>query len=65
VETGHRAGTAKETATCRTTCWPCPVNPAVLSEDGTERSVAEVDALIAEMQAAGVWVFAGGLHPSK
>jgi hypothetical protein len=41
------------------------VNPTELSEDEMERSVAEVDALNAEMQAAGVWVFAGGLHPAE
>lgn len=28
-----------------------------------QRTVAQVDAFNAEMQAAGVWVFAGGLHP--
>jgi hypothetical protein len=41
------------------------VNPAELSEAEMEKSVAEVDALNAEMQAAGVWVFAGGLHPAE
>ena len=38
------------------------VNPDELSEDEMQQSVAEVDALNAEMQDAGAWVFAGGLH---
>jgi hypothetical protein len=29
-----------------------------------QRIVAQVDAFNAEVQAAGAWVFAGGLHPS-
>lgn len=28
-----------------------------------EKAFAQVDALNAELQTAGVWVFAGGLHP--
>jgi hypothetical protein len=36
------------------------MDPAVM-----EQSIRDVDAVNAEMQAAGVWVFAGGLHPSS
>jgi len=35
------------------------------SPEAVERSYKDVDALNAEMQAAGAWVFAGGLHPSS
>ncbi len=31
--------------------------------DDAQRMVAQVDAFNAEVQAAGAWVFAGGLHP--
>jgi len=31
--------------------------------DESQRVVAQVDTFNAEMQAAGAWVFAGGLHP--
>jgi hypothetical protein len=34
-----------------------------LSAEDMQQSFKDVDALNAEMQAAGVWVFAGGLHP--
>ena len=34
------------------------------SED-MQRTVAQVDAFNAEVQAAGAWVFAGGLHPAS
>jgi hypothetical protein len=30
-----------------------------------ERMIAQVDAFNAEVQAAGAWVFAGGLHPKE
>jgi hypothetical protein len=30
-----------------------------------ERMIAQVDVFNAEVQAAGAWVFAGGLHPSS
>ncbi len=36
---------------------------APLSGEDMQQSFKDVDALNAEMQAAGVWVFAGGLHP--
>ena len=35
------------------------------SEAETERSYKAVDAFNAEVQSAGAWVFAGGLHPSS
>ena len=34
-----------------------------LSPETTEKMFRDVDALNAEMQSAGAWVFAGGLHP--
>jgi hypothetical protein len=34
-----------------------------LSPEGTEQMFRDVDALNTEMQSAGAWVFAGGLHP--
>ena len=33
------------------------------SSDDAQRQGAQVDAFNAEVQAAGAWVFAGGLHP--
>jgi len=33
------------------------------TEDETQRAYKQVDAFNAELQAAGSWVFAGGLHP--
>jgi hypothetical protein len=33
------------------------------SDEAMQRAYREVDALNAELQAAGAWVFAGGLHP--
>ena len=33
------------------------------SPEVTEKMYKDVDAVNAELQAAGVWVFAGGLHP--
>ena len=36
-----------------------------LSEEEMEQSYKAVDALNAELQAAGAWVFAGGLHPAS
>jgi hypothetical protein len=41
------------------------VDPADLSEAELRESVEEVDALNAEMQGEGAWVFAGGLHPAE
>lgn len=35
-----------------------------LSPQATEKMFRDVSALNSEMQAAGAWVFAGGLHPS-
>jgi len=37
---------------------PVPTDPAVM-----EQAFKQVDAFNAELQSAGVWVFAGGLHP--
>jgi hypothetical protein len=37
---------------------PVPTDPAVM-----QRAFTQVDAFNAELQTAGVWVFAGGLHP--
>jgi hypothetical protein len=34
------------------------------SEDEMQQAFKDVDALNAEIQAAGAWVFAGGLHPA-
>jgi hypothetical protein len=34
------------------------------SGEDAQRMVAQVDAFNAEVQAAGAWVFAGGLHPA-
>ena len=35
------------------------------SGDEIQRIVGQVDAFNAEVQAAGAWVFAGGLHPAS
>ncbi|MGZ6955957.1 MAG: YciI family protein [Acidimicrobiia bacterium] len=35
------------------------------TEDELQQSFEDVDALNAEMIAAGAWVFAGGLHPAE
>ena len=37
----------------------------VMSEEEIQRSYRAVDAFNSEVQAAGIWVFAGGLHPSS
>jgi hypothetical protein len=37
----------------------------VMSEEELQRSYQAVDAFNSEVQAAGAWVFAGGLHPSS
>jgi hypothetical protein len=37
-------------------------NGPALSPEAMAASIRDVDALNAEMEAAGVWVFAGGLH---
>jgi hypothetical protein len=37
----------------------------VLPEQELQQVMADVDALNTELQAAGAWVFAGGLHPSS
>jgi hypothetical protein len=37
----------------------------VMSEEEMQRSYRAVDAFNSEVQAAGIWVFAGGLHPSS
>jgi hypothetical protein len=34
-----------------------------LTSEAQQQSIRDVDALNTEMQAAGAWVFAGGLHP--
>jgi hypothetical protein len=36
-----------------------------LSEEEMQQSYKAVDALNTELQAAGAWVFAGGLHPAS
>jgi hypothetical protein len=36
---------------------------ASLSDEAMQASIRDVDAVNAEMQSAGAWVFAGGLHP--
>ena len=36
-----------------------------LSADDAQRAVAQVDTFNAELQGAGAWVFAGGLHPAS
>lgn len=41
-------------------CHPYPLEVA---SDERERMFRDVDALNAEMQSAGAWVFAAGLHP--
>ena len=64
VETGRRARSTEE-AEMPNYLLSVHVNPADLSDDEMQQSVAEVDALNAEMQTAGVWVFAGGLHPAE
>ena len=35
------------------------------SSDDAQRQVAQVDAFNNELNAAGAWVFAGGLHPAS
>ena len=35
------------------------------SGDDAQRMMAQVDTFNAEVQAAGAWVFAGGLHPAS
>jgi hypothetical protein len=37
----------------------------IMSEEEMQRSYQAVDAFNSEVQAAGAWVFAGGLHPSS
>jgi hypothetical protein len=37
----------------------------VPSQESIDQAYRDVDALNAELQAAGAWVFAGGLHPSS
>ena len=37
----------------------------VISEEEMQRAYQAVDAFNSELQTAGVWVFAGGLHPSS
>ena len=39
--------------------------PDVMSEEEMQRAYQAVDDFNSEVQAAGVWVFAGGLHPSS
>jgi len=39
--------------------------PGVVSEEEMQRAYQAVDAFNNEIQAAGAWVFAGGLHPSS
>jgi hypothetical protein len=39
--------------------------PDVMSEEEMQRSYQAVDDFNSEVQAAGAWVFAGGLHPSS
>jgi hypothetical protein len=39
--------------------------PDVLSEEEVQRAYRAVDDFNSEVQAAGAWVFAGGLHPSS
>jgi len=39
--------------------------PDVLSPEEMQRAYRAVDAFNSEVQAAGAWVFAGGLHPSS
>ena len=40
-------------------------SPDVISEEEMQRAYQAVDAFNSELQKAGVWVFAGGLHPSS
>ena len=39
--------------------------PEVMTEEEMQRAYQAVDAFNSEVQAAGAWVFAGGLHPSS
>ena len=39
--------------------------PDVMTEEEMQRAYQAVDAFNSEVQAAGAWVFAGGLHPSS
>jgi hypothetical protein len=39
--------------------------PDVISAEEIQRAYRAVDAFNSELQAAGAWVFAGGLHPSS
>ena len=39
--------------------------PDAMSEEEMQRAYQAVDAFNSEVQAAGAWVFAGGLHPSS
>ena len=36
-----------------------------MSEEAMQQAYRDTDALNAEMQSAGAWVFAGGLHPAS
>ncbi len=38
-------------------------DPIALSPEEMQQSFKDVDAVNSELQAAGAWVFAGGLHP--
>ena len=40
-----------------------PENDTTLSAEEIQQSYKDVDAFNTEVQAAGAWVFAGGLHP--
>ena len=44
-------------------CYPAGAKPP--SPEALQTISRDVRALQAEMQAAGVWVFAGGLHPAN
>lgn len=44
-------------------CYPAGASPP--APDELARIMRDVRAVQAEMQSAGVWVFAGGLHPAE
>jgi hypothetical protein len=42
--------------------WHSPESPVPTDPDVMQKAFKQVDAFNAELQAAGAWVFAGGLH---
>jgi hypothetical protein len=45
--------------------WHSDANPVPDDPEAMQKVFKQVDAFNAELQAAGAWVFAGGLHPPE